>query len=162
MANQSPSKLFLDQGQGFWGALKERFPWMTDAEIQALLPQVEGMNPNITDIGIGYQGVPYNVPHIPKPAGYIRNYSDPEDVRAYGEQEAGAMRAFLARSQSSRNSALDAEYEKTAGVARLARAFGVNVSAPTRRQGARSTADPAKGVAKKSANRKVVCGNILT
>ena len=154
MANQSPSSLFLDQGQGFWGALKERFPWMTDAEIQALLSQVEGMNPNITDIDTGYQGVPYNVPHIPKPPGYIREYGDPEDVRAYGEQEAGAMRAFLAKSQSARNSALDAEYEKTARVARLARAFGVNVSVPTRRQGARSTADPAKGVAKKSANRK--------
>ena len=156
MANQSPSSLFLDQGQGFWGALKERYPWMTDAEIQALLSQVEGMNPNITDIDTGYQGVPYKVPYIPKPPGYIREYGDPVDVEAYGEQEAGAMRAFLAQSQSSRNSALDAEYEKTARVARLARAFGVNVSVPTRRQGARSTADPAKGVAKKSANTKFI------
>jgi len=154
MANQSPSSLFLDQGQGFWGALKERYPWLTPAQIQALLPQVQAMNPNITDIGIGYPGEPYNIPYIPKPPGYIREYDDPEDVRAYGEQEAGAMRSFLAKSPSARNSALDVEYEKTASVARLARAFGVNVSVPTRRQGARSTADPAKGVANKTANRK--------
>ena len=95
MANQSPSSLFLDQGQGFWGALKERYPWLTPAQIQALLPQVQAMNPNITDIGIGYPGEPYNIPYIPKPPGYIREYGEPEDVRAYGEQEAGAMRAFL-------------------------------------------------------------------
>jgi hypothetical protein len=154
MAEQSSSRLFLEPGQGFSGALKKRHRWLTNAQIQALLPQIKDLNPNITDIDIGHPGVPYVIPYIPKPPGYVREYGDPEDVRAYGQQEENEMRAFLAQSQSRRNTALDAEYEKTAKIARLARAFGVNVSVPTRKQRARSTADPAKGVAKKSANTK--------
>ena len=155
MANRSPSSLFLDQGQGFWGALKERYPWMTDAEIQALLPQVESMNPNITDIGTGYQGVPYNVPHIPKPAGYIRRYSDPEDVRAHGQKEEDKQRAIMAMSIADRNALVDREEELTSRVVRMAQAFGSNISYSPR-QRTRSTTDPAKGVAKTTANTKFI------
>jgi len=82
MAEQSPSSLLLEPGQGMWSALKERYRWLTNAQIQALLPQIKDMNPDITDIGVVQPNIPYSVPYIPKPPGYIREYDDPEDVRA--------------------------------------------------------------------------------
>jgi hypothetical protein len=154
MAEQSPSSLFLEPGQGFWGALKERHRWLTNAQIQALLPQIKAMNPNITDIGTGYPGVPYAIPYIPKPPGYVREYDEPGDVQEYGEEEAGQMRAFFAKNRAERDADLDAEYDKTSRLARLARAFGANVSIPAGRTSRGTTKDPAKGIAKKSANKK--------
>ena len=154
MANQSPSSLFLDQGQGFWGALKERYPWLTPAQIQDLLPQVQAMNPNITDIGIGYPGEPYNIPYIPKPPGYIRSYSNPEDVVAYGQQEEDKKRAFFAMTEADQLADIQKEYDLTSRVANMGRAFNVRTSAGGQVATSGSTADRAKGVAKQSANRK--------
>ena len=78
---------------------------------------------------------------------------DPFDVQGYGQRQEDEKRAMLSMSRSEINSLVDREEEKTSRVVRMAQAFGSNISytPPTRAGG---TTDPAKGIAKQSANMK--------
>ena len=78
---------------------------------------------------------------------------DPFDVQRYGQIQEDEKRAMLSMSRSEINSLVAREEEKTSKAVRLAQAFGSNISytPPTRAGG---TTDPAKGIAKQSANMK--------
>ena len=86
---------------------------------------------------------------IPREA---QTYS-PFDVQAYGQRQEDEQRALLSKSRAEINSIVDKEEALTSKVVNMARAFGSNISytpqGGTRRT---STADPAKGTAKREAN----------
>ena len=78
---------------------------------------------------------------------------DSFDVQGYGQRQEDEKRAMLSMSRSQINSLVDREEEKTSRVVRIAQAFDIPISyTPPRRAG--SATDPAKGIAKQSANMK--------
>jgi len=78
---------------------------------------------------------------------------DSFDVQGYGQRQEDEKRAMLSMSRAEINSMVDREEALTSKVVNVARAFGSNISyTPPRRAG--GTTDPAKGIAKQSANMK--------
>ena len=78
---------------------------------------------------------------------------EPFDIQKYGQAEADEIRTLHAKSQTERDIIKNKEWEKTSGLARVAGAFGLNVSAGQRPAGGGGTKDPAAGVAEAAATR---------
>ena len=149
---------FVEPGGNLTRALKRKFSWMSIPEIEERkIPEVMRLNPHLTDPNVVRADVPYKVMdeeqkfplEMPREAQTFDSF----DVQGYGQRQEDEKRAMLSMSRSEINSLVDREEEKTSRVVRLAQAFGSNISyTPSRRAG--GTTDPAKGIAKQSANMK--------